>query len=181
MTRSYRIVLLGLFLATLLIASALADTVTLNATGTGFCASGIGCDNTNVYSWNNYLASPDYRGHEFNDWFAFDLSGVTQTITGATLTAFNPLSVITGTEVYSLYGSSGFSNAGLVSGPVLGSISATDSLSGQDVSITFNGAGIAALNANLGSKFVLGGSLASPNAGTSSSAKRDTGVLKNFN
>jgi hypothetical protein len=156
-----------LFLSALLLVLPMplvADTVTLTSTGSGWCSSVYGCNNTNVNLQYNYIASPYYHGIEsLTDWFAFNLGGITQPITSATFTVYNPESIITGSDVFAIAGFSDFSYGGLVSGPEFGSVTVTQALQGQNVVVTFNAAGIAALNADLGGEVVFGGELETTN------------------
>jgi PEP-CTERM motif len=143
----------------------LADTVTLSSTGTGWCQGGSYpyCSNTNVNSAQNYGAVAYNTSDPINDWFAVNLSGVTGPVLSAILSIYNPESYITGSDSFLLYNASNFTYVGLESGPIIGSVSVTQALQGQNVTISLNATGIADLNAALGSEFVFGGVLASSN------------------
>lgn len=119
-------------------------------------------------------------GVTLNNFFVFDLSVVTGPIIAANLVLYNPsVSDRSGQgyfspnsfETITLYdvttsipsltagtgGTSAFTDLG--SGTTYGSGTASAADNGQFVTITLNSAGLAALNANLGGQFAIGGSL----------------------
>lgn len=111
----------------------------------------------------------------YNNFFLFDLAGVTGTITGATLTAYNPDYVSGVLSTWSTWDiSSALSNVSsswgdnsatglsifndLQSGTLFGSRQVTNVVDGTPVSITLNANAIASLNAASGS-WGIGGTL----------------------
>jgi Fe-S cluster biogenesis protein NfuA len=109
----------------------------------------------------------------FNNWFVFDLSGVDEVITGASLMLWNPNNFVSGdlTENFQLFDVStpiddlisSFGGLGvfadLGSGTSYGSYTLTPASSGAQVTIPLNAAGLAALNAGLGERVAMGGSI----------------------
>lgn len=155
----FRNALLAFAAATSIAVSAQASTV-VTATDTGWINASGGDDSGGAFAngiHNNYTG---YENQTFNNWFQFTLPSTT--IGSATLSIYNYANntTIDPTAVYTVYGASGFSFAGLQSGPALGSILFSVADNGTDhwVDISLNGAGIAWLNANLGSTIVLSGS-----------------------
>lgn len=142
-------------------AGAFADTASL-ATGSGWCNSSAYCDNTDTNTYSNAFAGNE-AGDAFRNWFAFDIAN--EHVSAATISIWSaganssedPLAV------YSLTATSGFSFAGLMSGPSFGSVTASIADSGEDhsVDIVFNAAGISFLNAHLGTRVVFGGNVTS--------------------
>ncbi|HVM77649.1 MAG TPA: PEP-CTERM sorting domain-containing protein [Stellaceae bacterium] len=115
-------------------------------------------------------------GH--HDFFSFDLSGVSGTITSATLHLWEPASGFAtlpgsdsellqiyvygyGSAVTTLNGGGTVPNAydGLASGPVVGSFTVTAANDGSFIDIILNSTGIADLNAAVGGLIAFGGSL----------------------
>ena len=125
-------------------------------------------NNTNYFSGNHF-------GPQLDNFFLFDLSGVSGGITSASFNVYTYGISTSGT--YTIYGTSlptsvqydcsgCVSNfAGLTSGPAIGSISFTTSDANSWLTISLNGAGLAWLTANEGSWVVLGGSNPQPNTG----------------
>jgi len=122
--------------------------------------------NTNYYS-----GCCDTGGtFDVRNYFSFDLTGATGPVTSASFDVDTYTITVAGT--YEIFGTSltptqvnsanGFTNLGyydaLGVNPI-GSISLTPGESNSTVDITFDAAGIAWLNANLGSDVVLGGEL----------------------
>jgi hypothetical protein len=149
---------LGVF-ATLFLLASLASAGTIVATGDGWCSVNFGCNNTNTSATANTFAGNEIADGLFHDWFAFALPPTP--VSSATISIYNYYFNANGdpSAVYNLYAASSFSYSGLVSGPSLGSISVSTADTGVSyyVTITLNGAGLAALNANLGTTFVFGG------------------------
>jgi len=143
--------------------TAQADTFT--ATGSGRC-DGI-CNNTNTTILANTLAGST-GGAVYVNWLAFSLPNLGAPITGAQLSIFNPGLDITqnSAAVYNVYGATGFSVAGLTSGPILGSVSVATADNGVDhfVTITLDAAGLALLNSDQGGLVFLGGGVNGANA-----------------
>lgn len=179
--------LLGL--STLLLGAALTPATVkadfINSTSRGFYAD-TGFTEVNLGN-NNYVAGRlDVSGNAstfqvFRDFFVFDLTTRTLPVTSATLRLFNPAfdATIPGSgfesfrtsETFSLFdvstptatltsgagGVSAFNDLG--TGTSFGSTVVTTANNGQFVTIALNAAGLAAVNASLGSRFVVGGSL----------------------
>ena len=139
--------------------SASAVAVTITATGEGWCESGGFCNNTNTSVIANTFSGKS--GNLYRDWFAFDLTGASGSITSATLSIWNDGSNFNNVSgaLYNLYQAAGISYSGLVSGSSLGDIltSVADTGVSHYVDITLNAAGLAALTAGEGSTFVFGG------------------------
>lgn len=133
----------------------------LVATGSGTCAFGTvnGCFNTDTSVLGGTLAGPNVRSR-FRDWFAFDLGAFAgQTITSATLYIWSDAQnyVASPDDVFSLYRASDISYEGLMSGSVLGSITAGATQTGAShyVAIALDPAALADLDST--SPFVFGG------------------------
>jgi hypothetical protein len=120
---------------------------------------------------NNYIVGVT-ESILYRNFFVFDLSTVTDPVTSATLRLWNPeLNVFPGTATYTLHevttsiptltagtgGVAAFNDLG--DGPAFGSISVSAADAGTFLLINLNAAGLAALNANLGGSFALGGEL----------------------
>lgn len=149
-------------LAAALTLSLPASGADITATGSGWINAGGGDNSGGTFSGiNNHFTG--FEGQAFNNWFMFDLPNYA--ITSATLRIWNESanSTIDPNALYTLHEATSFSFAGLSGGPVLGSITlgVTDSGVSQYVDIALNSFGLAALNANLGSSFVFGGTITS--------------------
>jgi hypothetical protein len=138
-----------------------AGATELVATGSGTCGFGTvnGCSNTDTSVLGNTLAGPNVRSR-FRDWFAFDLGSFAgQTITSATLYIWSDVQndVASPDDVFSLYRAGDISYEGLMSGSVLGSITAGATQAGAShyVAIALDPAALAGLDS--ASPFVLGG------------------------
>ena len=161
----------GLFAALCLFsaASARADTITITAGNSGWFAANGFHNGAN----QNYLAG-DFGS--YRNFFTFDLSGVSGTITGATLRLFNPadrFAVDPGT--YTLYdvltpasalgltyaatpeGLAIFEDLG--SGTVFGTLDVSSAPGGTVISINLNAAALAALNSAGNGVFAIGGAV----------------------
>jgi Bacterial Ig domain len=131
-------------------------------------------DNTGFHDTTNknYIATATSAMNR--DFFVLDLSGITQTITGAALRLQNPTTGVGGTPTFTLFDVSTpiatlqASNSGqlgiyndLGTGTQYGSrtFAATDNATLS--SVVFNAAGIAALNAARGSQLAVGGAITS--------------------
>jgi hypothetical protein len=156
-------------------------TVTLNWTDSGWWDS----TGSHTASNKNYLVG--LSGNQYRDYFVFNLSGVSQNITGATLKLYNPsASVDSGngylssdpTETYAVFdvstpiaslgatasGQTGiFNDLGTGTGFGSQSVSAADN--GKVVSVSLNADGVAALNAARGGLAALGGAVTSISGG----------------
>lgn len=148
-----------------------ATSYELNAIDSGWWNSDGGHISTN----SNYIAGR-IGSLEYRNFFVFDLSGVSGTVTSASLQLFNPSTGYVSpdaNEMYTLYdvstsitalttGGSGqtaiFTDLG--TGTTYGSVSVSSGDNGQLVEITLNGNGLAALNGATGS-FAIGGALTS--------------------
>ena len=145
-------------------ATARAD-VMLAATSTGwYDISGL-----HIAGNLNYIVGINESLDQFRDFFIFDLTGVTGTITGATISIVNPLSVSPNGKTYTLHevstpvatlDSDQFGRtdifADLGTGTVYGS---TPGTSASLVVFSLNAAGLAALTAGEGGLFAIGGDL----------------------
>jgi PEP-CTERM motif len=149
-----------------------ANTVVLNTVHDGWCNTGsvtiplpATCNNNFGYTFNNTAAGgPDFYSITYHNYFVFDLTGVSGTITGAALTIFDdPQNIVSSlSATYDIYASTGFTFAGLTAGSLLGSVSAFN-VGGQNVVINLNSTGIAMLNGAEGGLFAFGGALNSSN------------------
>jgi len=152
---------------------------TLNRTDSGWWNSVGSHTATN----DNYLVG-QAGGTQYRDYFVFDMSSVTQTITGATLRLYNPGLAngdsgngyvgVDPNETYTVFdvstplaalqatgsGQIGIFND-LGTGLSFGSATVSPADNGQVVSISLNSAAIAALNAAAGGSIGLGGALTS--------------------
>jgi murein DD-endopeptidase MepM/ murein hydrolase activator NlpD len=153
----------------------LGQSTTLNATDTGWYDSTGFHDATNKNYWVSQSGGTQYR-----DYAVFNLSGVSQPITAATLNLFNPSDGYNSplsSDTYSLFdvstpiatlqgshtGQVGIFND-LGTGNSYGSQPVTyvsDNEIGQIVSTTLNATGVSALNSSLGGPFAFGGALTS--------------------
>jgi hypothetical protein len=118
----------------------------------------------------------------FRNFFVFDLSSITDTVTDATLRLYNPSDVdsnpdndgydsVDASETYSVYdvtsaiaslvggsaGAGGFADLG--SGTLLGSIDVTAASNGTFVDVALNASALAYLNSKLGEQVAFGGAL----------------------
>ena len=168
--------------------SAQAATVTLDATNRGWYGA-LGDKNSGSAS-SNYLVG-DCRGpncggsgvgdSNYRNWFSFDVSGVSGTITGAKLRLFNPIleeegtafASVDGLETYAVHevtttlaallggtGLAGWTDLG--DGTVFGSVDVTADDNGAFIEIILNADALAALNAATGN-FTVGGAVTSLN------------------
>ncbi len=128
------------------------------------------------HSFTNYIASTG--GLAQNNYFTFSLSGVSGTITGATISIFNPVNGFFGSPgMYTLYdvvtppsiliannsaavGITIYNDLG--SGTVFGSTNVSSADNGTVITISLNAAAIAALNATNGGVFAIGGAFSAP-------------------
>jgi len=142
--------------------------ITLSPTGGGWYQDTGHANGTD----DNYFAGLE-SGHQFHNWFTFDLSGVTGPVTAATLTLLSNWYFGAGT--YSVYASvvdvatlgtadSVFTYVNLAAGPPIGSVTYSCPEAGGFCSdppvifnITLNDVGLAALNNAVGGVFVIGG------------------------
>ncbi len=145
-------------------------TLTLNWTDSGWWNSTGSHDAGN----KNYV-SGQISGNQYHDYFVFDLSGVNQAITGATLQLTNPpggYSSPDPTETYSLFDvstpvaalrDSGSGQTGIFSdlgsGVSFGSQTVSAANNNSTVSVALNAAGVAALNAARGGLAAVGGAV----------------------
>lgn len=150
-----------------------ADTITINASDKGHY------DNTGIHNSANKNYSAGLS--QFRDYFSFNLSGVTGTVTSATISLYNPSVANDGNDGYS--GTPGAftlydvltpathlsdNHSGIDGGPfiyndlgtgvVYGTVSVSTADNGTFVTINLNAAALAALNANSGT-FSVGGDL----------------------
>jgi len=138
------------------------DDVPLNSYIAGICGSSDECSGNDLDSRN---------------WFRFDLSEVTGTVLDAFLTlhvpSFNGYISSTATIPYFVYDVAGdFDDLGtadslaiytdLGTGPLYGSVVTTDADEGTNVIVGLNAAALAAIQANLGGAFAVGGSVGAP-------------------
>src|SRR6267143_1499971 len=127
----------------------------------------------------NYLTGNFQGREELRSFFVFDLSGLTGTISSATMTlALGGVQTNDVAEEYTLFGIandpqavtaallSGTGNSpiytNLLTGTPFGTATTANSSNGT-LSVDFNSAGIAALNAAIGQEFAVGGALTSLN------------------
>ena len=149
--------------------SAYADTFTLNSTSFGWWDS----TGAHTASNTNYGTGDNASNVDHRSFFVFDLSGVSGTITSATLRIFSafygspdptetlsifdvstpiPTLIANGTGQVGIYDDLG-------SGTLLGSTSVSPANNNANVSITLNSATLTALQAGLGSNFAFGGAI----------------------
>lgn len=148
-----------------------AATYTLTAIDSGWYDLDYGHDPTN----DNYIVGNCCGSGEHRNYFVFDLSGVTGTITSATLEIENPYTPITPdpSENWTLYNVSTpvatlvaggsppatdsiFTDLG--NGTSYGNVSVASNYTGI-VTISLNASALAALNAAIGTSFALGGAI----------------------
>jgi hypothetical protein len=149
-----------------------ASTITLDAIDKGSYSS-TGFHNASDLT---YLAGRQQGGNDFNNFFVFDLSSITDTIVGATLrlSTFDYQSPGSNTETFSVFdvstviaqlvaGGSGQTAryTDLGTGTSFGSRVYSNADDGQVRDIVLNAAAILALQAAVGQQFALGGSLGS--------------------
>ena len=156
-------------------ASASAATITFTDGGwydsTGF---------HNPASQNYLVGQGDSRSPATRNFFVFDLSALTGTVTSVTLQLTNPSngSATSSLNTYAVYdvstpiaslvaGGSGLvaTYSDLGSGTLFGLRSVSSADNGQLVAVTFNAAGIAAVQAGLGGLFAVGGGINSSPSG----------------
>lgn len=151
----------------------LADTITLSATDSGQYSQSGFSSSVNT----NYFVGRNSTGNVFRNFFVFDLSGVSGTITTAGLRLFNPPSGYTGTDesnTYTVYdvvtpadvlvaGGSGRADifADLGSGIEYGSVTVTLTANNSIIDFDLNQAALTALN-NRSGLFAVGGWLTTP-------------------
>ena len=148
--------------------SAAAGTVTLNAVDSGFWDS-LG---NHAAGFESYAVGQTFPGDVLNDYFVFDLSGISQEITSAQLTLSNPFGynspdpseTINFSDVstpVSVLEASGPDQFGIFNDLGSGTSFGTQTVTpGTDpVVTTLNADGIRALTAGLGAQFAIGGSL----------------------
>jgi hypothetical protein len=174
--RASLVLTVGLVVFGLVAAAPAAEALTIiNAAARGWY-SDTGSSN-GLLSTNSYYVGDCCNGlpSDTRNWFEFDLTEVTSSVTGATLLLdMNQFSIgfesDTGVETYELFDVLPANMAGLGSdslaiwgdlgtGTSYGTHEATASDVGTTVAITLNSAAIAAINASLGSSFALGGLL----------------------
>ncbi len=156
------------------------STVTLSSVNDGWWdATGLHTS-TNL----NYIAG-EYNSREIRDYFVFNLSGITQTITGAQLKLQNPSAgyiSADSTETYTTFDvstpiatleASGTGQTGIFADLGTGTIYASTTLSaandGQTIPISLNSAALSYLNANRGGQVAVGGAVTTI-SGTSNQA-----------
>lgn len=146
----------------------LADTITLNAADSGQYSQSGFSSSVNT----NYFVGRNSTGNLFRNFFVFDLSGVSGTITAASLRLFNPPGGYTGTDesnAYTVYdvvtpvdvllaGGSGRTDifADLGSGIEYGSVTVTVASNNSIIAFDLNQAALTALN-NRSGLFAIGG------------------------
>lgn len=140
--------------------SAIAAPVTTDASGSGWCNSSNGCNNTNTSVINNHFAGN--LGDLYHNWFAFNVPTLGGTVTSATLSIYNNASNNGSslTALYQVFQSAGFTYGNLVGGTALGSILEIDANAVDNgyVDILLNAAALGLLNSAQGGQFVFGGS-----------------------
>ena len=147
---------------TVLSATHLRADTTVSNTNSGWIIS----DGT-VQTNNKTYSSGWMYNEQFDNYFTFDLSGVTGTVTGATFDVES--AAIVGTGTYSVYSTSltptgvvagGVPNYNaLTSGTLIGSIALDPTYDSELLGISLNSAGQTWLQANEGNQIVLGGGL----------------------
>lgn len=165
----YRILVL-VALTVLLSFRASAATVTIYASGSGWCESAGTCNNTGyLLEANTYAGSPDGIV-QYRNWFAFPVwSGGYSSATLHIWNAAGNANAATD-KVYSLYEATGFSYSGLAGGNVIfGAVALADANTGAGhyVPIALNAAGLAFLNDNaqIGWWAIFGGDVAGAQQG----------------
>jgi hypothetical protein len=133
-----------------------ASATVLTAKGQGWCNNGSACGSANSLSNTAAGYSDTYR-----NFFNFDLSSLSGTVTSATLSIWNDSSNTANSNQtdYVLHSATGINFSGLASGVAIGSINASqaDNKVGHFVDITLNQAGLAALQTAEGKQFLFGG------------------------
>jgi hypothetical protein len=153
-----------------------ADVVTIAANDTGWYGSNGFHDAAN----KNYIVGhcASCGGLDYHNYLTFNLSGVSGTVTGATIQIFNPVTAgAPGTytlfDVSTPAGILMASNSGAIgiaifndlgSGSAYGSINVSTADSGTVITINLNAAAVAALNSTGGGTFAVGGFFTSPSA-----------------
>lgn len=141
--------------------AARADTTaeTLTATGSGWCSTDDGCNNTNVNAINNTYAGLD--GSVYRNWFAFVLPS--SQILSATLSIYNHAASRSGSvpASYTVTETTAISYAGLYGSIVLATVSLASANTGVNhfVDLVFTQAGLDWLNQHLGQNIVVGGTI----------------------
>jgi len=143
---------------------ALADTFTLSTANRGWITS-TGTSN-GTSGANSYYTGIDFSynaGAELRDWFSFDLSTVSGTITSATIQVASGTYIPyqTTSETLQLTSVAAQDFADLGTGTVYGTQVYSAAENAQTVTITLDAAAITALNNNAGGTFELGGRLTS--------------------
>jgi hypothetical protein len=171
-TRIHLAVVISLVTAAL--SSASSDATTLNTTDRGWYTQ----NNVHQVNNDNYLTG-QVGATDYHDFFIFDLTGITGTITSATLHLFepagnNPLAGSGGflstqaSETFQVFIYTGNITAlsagsatynGLVSGTLAGSVSVSKANDGTFVDVTLSAAALAALTIGEGGQFAFGGDL----------------------
>lgn len=155
--RIARMVLSGVLLVSLG-SQADADTITIRASGQGWCIQE-SCNNTNPSALQNTFAGR-HEEREYRDWFAFQLPAP-RVITGATLNIWNDARNFTDHDAvtFALRDASTISFAGLLGSTTLGSVSvpAADAGASRFVAISLNSVAIDLLNGARGGQFLFGG------------------------
>jgi hypothetical protein len=166
------------FLALLLVTPVFASTLVDANTDSGWFDS----TGSHEAGNSNYLSGNDANYHgdgtlQYNNYFAFSLSGVSGNVTSATLNLYTFL--ISGSGTYTIYetaltpsqvdSSQPYSGAttiysDLTSGPSIGSIALTHGDAESYISITLNSTGLAWLTSEEGSGIVIGGSYPQPSS-----------------
>jgi hypothetical protein len=159
--------------ASLFVAPVQAFQITINATDRGwYNAAGA----RTVNNTNYFVGIEDGSQTEYRNFFVFDLSNLTGTITKASLNLVNPAFGYSGpiagltynmsdvsTPIPALINGTGGVNAftDLGGGTTFGSRTVRQSIAGGLINIALNGSAISALNANSG-LFAFGGAIANP-------------------
>lgn len=140
--------------------------ITVNASGEGWCSSGGYCNNTNTNVLANYFAGDISQVGTLGmdrDWFAFNMPSMANNITSASISIWNwsgnAGSNTLSSAVFNLYEASSITWAGLTNGPSLGNIlvSLADNGVSQFVTINLSSSAIASLEAAQGGLFIFGG------------------------
>jgi len=136
----------------LLAAPTLANTITLTATGKGWCDEQNSCDNTNTSIHRNAYAGFT-GGFQYRNWYAFDLPNL-GTINQVVLSAFFNASdaAVTNPDTYTVYAANNISYNGLASGPIGGTLDVRSSINGTNhfVDIALSADAVGGLNAAQG-------------------------------
>jgi hypothetical protein len=172
----------------LITCSLAALAVALNTTSASAALISVDAIDTGAYQANGSHTSTNQNyvtgrfNNETRSFFVFDLTGLSAPITSATLNLWNPNTdphpccqgyrSPDATETFNLFdvnapittltgGGAGLTNvfADLGTGATFGSYTASKQDNGKTIAITFNTAGIAALNASLGQIIAFGGAL----------------------